>query len=102
MAGKIEKRAVSDLSLLSLIDFDYDTHTGSSPNGIVTDGISVYVADRSLDKIVKFQASDLSYVSSIGSTGSGVNQFNQPRYLAIIDTASPVVARPNSFANIIW
>jgi hypothetical protein len=50
----------------------------NQPFGVATDGTYIWVADRYNHRIVKRLASDLSYVSKVGSQGSGDDQFNQP------------------------
>ena len=64
-----------------------------NPYGICNDTVYLYVADTSNHRIVKRQCSDLSYVSKIGSSGSGDDQFNNPygittdgTYLYVADT----------------
>ena len=56
------------------------------PRGIASYGTYIYVADTYNHRIVKRLASDLSFVSKIGSQGSGNDQFDRPRGIACDDT----------------
>ncbi|MEM4605830.1 MAG: hypothetical protein QW103_02230, partial [Candidatus Pacearchaeota archaeon] len=65
------------------------------PRDITTDGTYLYIVDTSNHRIVKRYASNLSYVSMIGSQGSGIDQFNNPNgieiygtYIYIVDTSN--------------
>lgn len=52
------------------------------PNGIDTDGTSLFIADTGNNRIQKRLYSDLSYVAKIGSSGSGNDNFNYPTDIA--------------------
>ena len=65
------------------------------PSGITSDGTYIYVADYNNHRIVKRLASNLSYVSKIGTNGSGNDQFSSPRgittdgtYLYVADSGN--------------
>src|SRR3989339_800376 len=51
-------------------------------SGIATDGTYIYITDYGNHRIVKRLASDLSYVSQIGSLGTGNDQFDYPYGIA--------------------
>ncbi len=53
-----------------------------APSGVASDGTSVYVADRGLNRLIKRRASDLAYLDGTGSAGSDPLQFSSPSGLA--------------------
>jgi hypothetical protein len=63
-------------------DFIYDSSTPlgpfDEPWGITNDGTHLYIADSGNNRIVKRLMSDFSYVTAIGSLGTGNNEFNYP------------------------
>lgn len=88
---RIVKRLASDLSYVSQIG-TYGIAIGIAedqfyfPRSVATDGTYLYVSDTNNRRIVKRLASDLSYISQIGSQGSGNDQFSSQYGIAIDGT----------------
>jgi sugar lactone lactonase YvrE len=57
---------------------DYNDYLFSPYSFVATDGAHVYVTHANFGFILKLLCSDLSYVSQIGSTGTGNDQFDFP------------------------
>lgn len=81
---KLTKRLCSDLSeVVTIGSFGFGNLEFIYPTGVTLDSTYIYVTDIGSsidldDKIKKYLQSDLSYVSEIGTTGSGDDQFNYP------------------------
>ena len=61
---------------------EYYSGTLAFPFGVLTDGEYVWVMDTGNTRVVKLLASDMSYVSAFGSTGTGYGQFRGGVYQA--------------------
>jgi len=68
------------------------------PNYILVDGDYIYVSDRTSPRVIKFNKSDLSYISQFGTgtNGATTTTLNGPRQLAIYDTNLYVADYGNS------
>lgn len=67
----------------------------TGPGGVTSDGTHLFIADTGAHQIVKLLCSDLSFVSQIGSNGSGDDQFTWPSgvdcdgtYVYVADTSN--------------
>jgi DNA-binding beta-propeller fold protein YncE len=75
------------------------------PLDVTSDGTYLYVlhsdSGNFISRVLKFLESDFSYISEIGTTGTGNDQFNAPRGIYVVDIAASV-SLSNTFAHIVW
>ncbi len=98
--GRVVKRQAADFAFVSevgghgMFDFGSGDDQFNYLYDCACDGTYLYVADLGNNRIVKRLASDLSFVSKVGSLGSGNDQFNNPMGVALFSPAAPPVPNP--------
>src|SRR3989339_721474 len=72
----------------------------NQPSGVATDGTYLYIADTNNNRIVKRLASNFTYVTEIGSLGTGNDQFSYPygiatdgTYIYVVDTGNTRIVK---------
>ena len=56
----------------------------STPNGLAVDGTgSIFVVDQDNDRVQRFNAKNMTFINSWGTTGSLTGQFNTPQGVAV-------------------
>jgi DNA-binding beta-propeller fold protein YncE len=98
----LRKRDLSFSEISAISTFNgADVFNIGGPWDVTSDGTHLYVADNS--RIIKFLESDLSYISEVGTLGSGNDQFDGPKGIVVGASSSPpAVAIKTTFGNIIW